>query len=190
VGFDLGQAEQGAGSIGLPAAWTIAHVAQETPAVAAAAIDFVLDGDRELRGIERQLATTEAAAATAPERHGEALALLHHRFDEIGGYAARARAATLLSGLGFPASRHGDPVARFSGGWRMRLNLAQALMCRSDLLLLDEPTNHLDLDAVLWLEDWLERYPGTLLLVTHDRAFLDAAVKDIVHLDPRKLRHY
>ncbi len=102
----------------------------------------------------------EAAAAVDPELAGETLADLHHRFDEIGGYAARARAATLLAGLGFPVARHGDPVASFSGGWRMRLNLAQALMCRSDLLLLDEPTNHLDLDAVLWLEDWLVRYPG------------------------------
>src|SRR5205823_7500953 len=108
----------------------------------------------------------------------------------IDGYSARARAGKLLSGLGFVSARHDDAVASFSGGWRMRLNLAQALMCRSDLLLLDEPTNHLDLDAVLWLEDWLERYPGTLLLVTHDRDFLDAVVNEIVHLDQRKLRHY
>ncbi len=186
----LGELHQDAGSIDLPPAWTIAHVAQETPAVSAPAIEFVLDGDRELREVERDLAATEAAAASEPERHGEALALLHHRFDEIGGYAARARAATLLSGLGFPASRHGDPVAQFSGGWRMRLNLAQALMCRSDLLLLDEPTNHLDLDAVLWLEDWLARYPGTLLLVTHDRDFLDGVVTMIAHIDQLKIKTY
>src|SRR5205823_14964568 len=105
-------------------------------------------------------------------------------------YSARARAATLRSGLGFDVARHGDSVVSFSGGWRMRLNLAQALMCRSDLLLLDEPTNHLDLDAVLWLEDWLKRYPGTLLLITHDRDFLDAVVDTIVHIDGRKLIAY
>ena len=153
------------------------------------AIEFVQDGDRELRAIERGLAAAETAAAD-PEGQGEAIALLHHRFEDIGGYSARARAATLLSGLGFPAASHGDPVATFSGGWRMRLNLAQALMCRSDLLLLDEPTNHLDLDAVLWLEDWLARYPGTLLLITHDRDFLDGVVTGIVHFDARKLRYY
>jgi ATP-binding cassette subfamily F protein 3 len=186
----MGELHQDAGSVDLPPGWTIAHVAQETPAVAMPAIEFVLDGDRELREIERALATNEAAAAVAPEREGEALAHLHHRFEEIGGYAARARAATLLSGLGFPSARHNDPVAAFSGGWRMRLNLAQALMCRSDLLLLDEPTNHLDLDAVLWLEDWLGRYPGTLLLITHDRDFLDRVVTSIVHVDALKLKSY
>src|SRR5207248_4120985 len=114
----------------------------------------------------------------------------HDRFDAIDGYSARARAAALLSGLGFAAERHDDPVASFSGGWRMRLNLARALMCRSDLLLLDEPTNHLDLDAVLWLEDWLGRYPGTLLLITHDRDFLDAVVTTIIHVDRQKLKTY
>jgi ATP-binding cassette subfamily F protein 3 len=186
----LGELHQDAGNLELPASWTIAHVAQETAAVPTPAIEFVLDGDRELREVERALAATEAAAAIDPEREGEALALLHHRFDDIGGYAARARAATLLSGLGFAPARHGDPVAGFSGGWRMRLNLAQALMCRSDLLLLDEPTNHLDLDAVLWLEDWLARYPGTLLLITHDRDFLDSVVTAIVHVDALKLKAY
>ena len=183
-----GELHQDAGEIELPAAWTIAHVAQETPAVPSPAIEFVLDGDRELRQIERDLAATEAAGE--PARDGEALALLHHRFDDIGGYAARARAATLLAGLGFAPARHTDPIAQFSGGWRMRLNLAQALMCRSDLLLLDEPTNHLDLDAVLWLEDWLARYPGTLLLVTHDRDFLDGVVTTIAHIDQQKIRTY
>src|SRR5258706_9774461 len=172
-----------AGDVQWPAAWTIAHVAQETPPVATAAIEFVLDGDRELRDIERALAAAEAAHAADPDVGGEALAELHHRFDAAGGYAARARAATLLSGLGFPDARHGDAVASFSGGWRMRLNLAQALMCRSDLLLLDEPTNHLDLDAVLWLEEWLKRYPGTLLIVSHDRDFLDGVVELVVHID-------
>jgi len=184
-----GELHADAGDVELPAAWTIAHVAQETPAVGTPALEFVLDGDRELRDVERALVTAERAAAADPE-HGAALATLHHRFEEIGGYAARSRAATLLAGLGVPASRQHEPVAQFSGGLRMRLNLAQALMCRSDLLLLDEPTNHLDLDAVLWLEDWLARFPGTLLLVTHDRDFLDGVVDTIVHFDAKKLRAY
>ena len=171
-----------AGSIDLPPRWTLAHVAQETPAVASAAIEYVLDGDRELRDVERAL----AVAGT----DGAVLAELHHRFEAIGGYGARARAATLLSGLGVSEALQSQPVDRFSGGWRMRINLAQALMCRSDLLLLDEPTNHLDLDAVLWLEDWLRRYPGTLLLITHDRDFLDAVVDTIVHVDSRTLTAY
>ncbi len=179
-----------AGNVELPAAWTIAHVAQETPDAPGPAIEFVQDGDAELRTIQRQLALAEAAHDADPEAGGQALAELHHRFEAIGGYAARARAAMLLSGLGFASARHEDPVASFSGGWRMRLNLAQALMCRSDLLLLDEPTNHLDLDAVLWLEDWLGRYPGTLLLITHDRDFLDGVVNGIVHVDQQKLKAY
>ncbi|HEV3240255.1 MAG TPA: ATP-binding cassette domain-containing protein [Casimicrobiaceae bacterium] len=181
-----GELDADAGEVSLPPSWVIAHVAQETPPVRMPALEFVLDGDAELRSVERALADAEADAGTA----GEQLAELHHRYEASGGYGARARAATLLSGLGFPESRHRDPVARFSGGWRMRLNLAQALMTRSDLLLLDEPTNHLDLDAVLWLEEWLQRYPGTLLLITHDRDFLDAVVTSIVHLDGRKLRLY
>jgi ATP-binding cassette subfamily F protein 3 len=175
-----------AGTIDLPSSWTIAHVAQETPPVATSALDYVLDGDRELRAIESAL----AAADRDPDHGGEALADLHHRFDAAGGYSARPRAATLLAGLGFAEARHQEPVSSFSGGWRMRLNLAQALMCRSDLLLLDEPTNHLDLDAVLWLEDWLGKYPGTLLLITHDRDFLDGVVGGIVHVQARKLVSY
>jgi ATP-binding cassette subfamily F protein 3 len=179
-----------AGSVEVPPSWVVAHVAQETPAVATPAIDYVLDGDRELRDIERALVEGEAAHDADPHAGGEALAELHHRFEAIGGYAARARAASLLAGLGFAAERQSEAVASFSGGWRMRLNLAQALMCRSDLLLLDEPTNHLDLDAVLWLEDWLGRYPGTLLLITHDRDFLDAVVSGIAHIDAQKLKSY
>ena len=172
-----------AGEIEVPAAWTLAHVAQETAAVEMPAIDYVQDGDAELRAIERALATPHLL-------DGSALAELHHRFEAIGGYGARARAATLLAGLGVDEARQARPVAHFSGGWRMRINLAQALMCRSDLLLLDEPTNHLDLDAVLWLEDWLRRYEGTLLLVTHDRDFLDAVVDTIVHIDGGRLVTY
>ncbi|HEY6898101.1 MAG TPA: ATP-binding cassette domain-containing protein, partial [Rhodocyclaceae bacterium] len=146
------------GDLEIPAAWTIAHVAQDTPALPDAAVDFVLDGDAELAAIQRDLAAAEAAHA------GERIAELHGRLDEVGGYSARARAAALLHGLGFKDADFERPVAEFSGGWRVRLNLARALMCRSDLLLLDEPTNHLDLDAVLWLEKWLQRFAGTLLL--------------------------
>ncbi|MEP6998426.1 MAG: ATP-binding cassette domain-containing protein [Betaproteobacteria bacterium] len=185
-----GELSQDAGDVALPPAWVIAHVAQETPAVAAPAIDYVLDGDAELRRVQRALQDAESVAETDPHAGGERLAELHHHFEVIGGYSARARAASLLAGLGFSAAQQSDPVASFSGGWRMRLNLAQALMSRSDLLLLDEPTNHLDLDAVLWLEDWLARYPGTLLLIAHDRDFLDAVVTEIAHLDDRKLRVY
>jgi ATP-binding cassette subfamily F protein 3 len=189
-----GELPADAGEIELPASWTLSHVAQETPATDAPAIEHVLDGDAELRRVERALAAAGAdhAAAHADDHvtHGAALAELHHRYESIDGYSARARAATLLDGLGIAQPQHRQPVASFSGGMRMRLDLARALMCRSDLLLLDEPTNHLDLDAVLWLEDWLARYPGTLLLVTHDRDFLDGVVDTIVHIDGRKLRTY
>jgi ATP-binding cassette subfamily F protein 3 len=136
-----GELSQDAGEVALPPAWVIAHVAQETPAVAAPAIDYVLDGDAELRRVQRALRDAEATAETDPHAGGEQLAELHHRFEAIGGYGARARAASLLAGLGLSAARQNEPVASFSGGWRMRLNLAQALMCRSDLLLLDEPAN-------------------------------------------------
>ena len=175
------------GDAAMPAGWVVAHVAQEAAPTSMPTIEYVLDGDVELRAIERDIATATAAHAADPHESGERLAELHHRFEDAGGYSARSRAGALLSGLGFATARHGDPVASFSGGWRMRLNLAQALMTRSDLLLLDEPTNHLDLDAVLWLEDWLKRYEGTLLLITHDRDFLDAVVTRIVHLDGGKL---
>src|SRR5438477_9842802 len=185
-----GELSQDKGELSMPPGWVIAHVAQETAPAEGSAIDYVLDGDRELRVIERALAIAQADEAADAHTTGELLAELHHRFEIIDGYSARARASTLLSGLGFPAERHDNAVTTFSGGWRMRLNLAQALMCRSDLLLLDEPTNHLDLDAVLWLEDWLEHYPGTLLLITHDRDFLDAVVRTIIHFDTRKLRLY
>jgi len=181
-----GELDADSGDVSLPPSWVIAHVAQETPGSATPALEFVLDGDAELRAVERALADAEAD----PHAAGEHLAELHHRYEAIDGYTVRARAAMLLSGLGFTAACHDDPVASFSGGWRMRLNLAQALMTRSDLLLLDEPTNHLDLDAVLWLEEWLQRYPGTLLLITHDRDFLDAVVTTIIHLEARKLRAY
>ena len=180
-----GKMHQDAGDIYLPEKWVIAHVAQETPQSHRSALDYAMDGDVELRTVEKELLDAETNHVA-----GEIIADLHVHYDHIGGYAAKSRAAALLSGLGFSAERQDQPVATFSGGWRMRLNLAQALMCRSDLLLLDEPTNHLDLDAVMWLEDWLESYPGTLLLITHDRDFLDNVVKIVVHLDNKKLNEY
>ena len=165
------------GAIGMPPGWVIAHVAQETAATERAAIDYVLDGDAELRGIESGLLQAQAAG------DGLAEATLHARLDTIDAWTARTRGARLLNGLGFAPADETRPVSAFSGGWRMRLNLAQALMCRSDLLLLDEPTNHLDLEAVLWLEDWLRSYPGTLLLISHDRDFLDRVTDHILHLE-------
>jgi ATP-binding cassette, subfamily F, member 3 len=173
------------GHVSLPPRWVLSHVAQETPAVERPALEFVMDGDVELREVEAAIASAEAGHAS-----GEDLAHLHAQFDEIGGYQARARAQTLLAGLGFDEPAQSRAVAQFSGGWRMRLNLARALMCRADLLLLDEPTNHLDLDAVLWLEDWLRAYPGAVVLITHDREFLDAVAGAIVHVENRKLNAY
>jgi ATP-binding cassette subfamily F protein 3 len=172
------------GDVEVPRGWSIAEVAQETPAVDTPAIDYVLDGDRELRAVEREIAAAETA------NDGERLALAHERFGHIDGYTARPRAGALLAGLGFASADHMNPVRSFSGGWRMRLNLAQALMCRSDLLLLDEPTNHLDLDTVIWLEDWLKSYAGTLVVISHDREFLDGVAQAIVAFEGTKLRLY
>jgi ATP-binding cassette subfamily F protein 3 len=185
-----------AGDLDVQPGITIAHVAQETTASVDAALDYVLDGDRELRRIEAAIAAAEhenaAEHAGVGERAqaGGRLGELHERLDAIGGYGARARAAQIMRGLGFSQPDLARPVSQFSGGWRMRLNLAQALMTRSDLLLLDEPTNHLDLDAVLWLEDWLTRYDGVLLLISHDREFLDNTVGYICHLENRALKLY
>ncbi len=172
------------GDAEFPAYWRVSYVAQETLALERSAVDSVIDGDTTLRTLEAALA--EAEAADNGERIGE----LHAALGEAGAYTARTRAEQLLMGLGFTLAQLTQPVASFSGGWRMRLNLAQALMCPSDLLLLDEPTNHLDLDAIIWLEDWLKRYAGTLLVVSHDRDFLDAVVNVIVHIDQKKLRRY
>jgi ATP-binding cassette subfamily F protein 3 len=176
------------GDCEVPPAWRIATVAQETPALEVPAIEFVLDGDAELRDVERELAVLENSAAA--DHDGHRVGELHARLAEIDGYSARARAAALLAGLGFADDEFERPVSAFSGGWRMRLNLAQALISRSDLLLLDEPTNHLDLDAVVWLEKWLTGYRGTLLLVSHDRDFLDACVTHIAHIYAQRLTFY
>jgi len=180
----LDQLHADEGSFGLPRDWVIAHLAQETPSDPRPAIEYVLDGDAELRSIQQALEQAEAA------HRGEQVAELHSRLDAVDGYSARARAARLIHGLGFRPGEEEQPVAHFSGGWRMRLNLARALMCRSDLLLLDEPTNHLDLDAVIWLEGWLRSYPGTLLLISHDRDFLDAVCSHIAHIEQERLTLY
>jgi ATP-binding cassette subfamily F protein 3 len=172
------------GDAEFPPQWRVAHVAQETPALDRPAVEYAIDGDTTLRKLEAQLAVAEAA------NDGEAIGEIYAQLADADAYTVRPRAEQLLVGLGF---RHGElenPVSSFSGGWRMRLNLAQALMCPSDLLLLDEPTNHLDLDAILWVEEWLKRYQGTLLVVSHDRDFLDGVVNIILHIDQQKLRRY
>jgi ATP-binding cassette subfamily F protein 3 len=172
------------GDVDYPARWRVAHVAQETPALDRTAIDYAIDGDTTLRRLETEL--TEAEAADDGERIGSIYADL----TDADAWTVRSRAERLLHGLGFSHDQMNQPVASFSGGWRMRLNLAQALMCPSDLLLLDEPTNHLDLDAILWVEDWLKRYAGTLVVVSHDRDFLDGVVNVVVHIDSKKLKRY
>lgn len=174
------------GEIDLPAHWRLAHVAQETPALQRSALDYAIDGDTHVRALESELAALEADPAAS----GTRIAELHTALADANAYTIKSRAEQLLNGLGFTEEQMLQPVASFSGGWRMRLNLAQALMCPSDLLLLDEPTNHLDLDAILWLEDWLRRYAGTLLIISHDRDFLDGIVNVIVHIDDKKLKRY
>ncbi|SDB38110.1 ATP-binding cassette domain-containing protein [Pseudomonas sp. NFACC13-1] len=179
-----GELHPDSGDCLLPADWRIAHMRQEVDTLERLAVDYVLDGDLRLRQVQRDLAAAESA------HDGAAQARLHAELDSADGYTADARARKLLAGLGFTNEQMDRQVGDFSGGWRMRLNLAQALMCPSDLLLLDEPTNHLDLDAIIWLEDWLKGYPGTLLLISHDRDFLDAVVDHVAHVDQRKLTLY
>ncbi|MEQ9568164.1 MAG: ATP-binding cassette domain-containing protein, partial [Pseudomonadales bacterium] len=173
-----------AGELSIPEGWVVAHMAQQFTDLQRPAIEFVLDGDREFRAAEREIVASEQGDK------GEDIAHAHMRYEQADGYTAYARAGELLNGLGFDVAVHDKPVGEFSGGWRVRLGLAQALMCPSDLLLLDEPTNHLDLETVIWLEDWLKRYQGTLLLISHDREFLDGTVKEILHIEHKKLNHY
>ncbi len=172
------------GEVDFPQRWRVAHVAQETPALDRAAIDYAIDGDTTLRRLEQELAAAEAA------NEGERIGEIYAELSDADAWTVNSRAERLLHGLGFSHDQMTQPVASFSGGWRMRLNLAQALMCPSDLLLLDEPTNHLDLDAIIWVEEWLKKYQGTLVIVSHDRDFLDGVVNVIVHIDNKKLKRY
>ncbi|MBN6064350.1 ABC transporter ATP-binding protein [Aggregatibacter actinomycetemcomitans] len=172
------------GEVSFPPNWALAWVNQETPALDCRAIDYVIQGDREYSRLQQVLQQANAA------NDGNAIAALHNQLDAIDAWTIEARAGELLHGLGFTQAELEQPVKAFSGGWRMRLNLAQALICRSDLLLLDEPTNHLDLDAVIWLERWLKQYPGTLILISHDRDFLDPIVGKILHIEQQKLNEY
>jgi ATP-binding cassette subfamily F protein 3 len=173
----LGELEPDDGELALDPKAVIAHVAQESPHGSGSAVDYVMDGDQELRSVQAEIAEGEAAA-DQPDLH-----LLYERMEAIDGFTAESRASRLLHGLGFAAEEYTKPVREFSGGWRMRLNLARALMCRSDILLLDEPTNHLDLPAILWLERWLIAYEGILLVVSHDRDFLDQICTRIAHIE-------
>jgi ATP-binding cassette, subfamily F, member 3 len=172
------------GDAEFPPQWRVAHVAQETPALDRPAVEYAIDGDTTLRSLEQKLSQAEK------DNDGHLIGEIYAALTDADAYTARPRAEQLLVGLGFKHEELEMPVSSFSGGWRMRLNLAQALMCPSDLLLLDEPTNHLDLDAILWVEDWLKRYAGTLLVVSHDRDFLDGVVNVILHIDQKKLRRY
>ena len=180
----MGEVEPDRGDIDLPGKARIASVAQETPHLPDPALDFVLSGDAAVH------AAVQAEANAFAAEDWEAVAEAHQRLEELNGYDASARAGRLLHGLGFPAETHEKPVADFSGGWRVRLNVGRALMTPSDLLLLDEPTNHLDLDAVVWLEEWLKRYAGTLLVISHDREFLDNVTTHILHLHDGKAKLY
>ncbi|AHG75965.1 ABC transporter ATP-binding protein [Mannheimia varigena USDA-ARS-USMARC-1296] len=172
------------GEVSLPKNWAISWVNQETPALEISALDYVIQGDREYTKLMAELDEANA------KDDGNRIATIHAHLDTIDAWTIQARASTLLNGLGFSTEQLQLPLKSFSGGWRMRLNLAQALICRSDLLLLDEPTNHLDLDAVIWLERWLTNYRGTLLLISHDRDFLDPIIDRVIHIEHQKLNEY
>ncbi len=179
-----GELQPEGGDVSLPKNWAISWVNQETPALEISALDYVIQGDREYTGLMSQLEKANQ------ENNGNQIAMIHTQLDTIDAWTIQARAAMLLNGLGFANEQLALPVKSFSGGWRMRLNLAQALICRSDLLLLDEPTNHLDLDAVIWLEKWLTNYRGTLLLISHDRDFLDPIIDRVIHIENQQLNDY
>src|ERR1700723_857223 len=180
----LGELTPDRGDIDLPAAIKIAHVEQEIAASPRPALEFVLDGDAELRRVQ--------LAIDAAQRRDAAIALaeLYSSLEAIDGYRAKARAAAIMHGLGFKAADQERTVAEFSGGWRVRLAMARALCSRADLLLLDEPTNPLDLDAIVWLEEWLTAYSGTLLMISHDREFLDSIIDRVLHIETRAIRAY
>ena len=184
--FLRGELEADDGELGIGPGYVIAHVAQESPSTSKPAIEYVMDGDDELRKTQAAIAAAESRA----DRRDENLHALYEKMEAIDGFTAEARAAKLIHGLGFPAADIRKPVREFSGGWRMRLNLARALMCRSDILLLDEPTNHLDLPAILWLERWLKRYEGILLVISHDRDFLDEVCTRIAHIEHRQMHFF
>ena len=169
------------GEVAMPPRWRIGEVAQEMPETTEGATDFVLQGDTRLMEAQAQLAQAEH------DDDGHAMGDAHHAISDAGGFDARPRAQAMLLGLGFKSAELDAPVNSFSGGWRMRLQLARALMCPADLMLLDEPTNHLDLDALVWLEAWLARYEGTMIVISHDREFLDAITRVTLHLDETKL---
>ncbi|RUO75992.1 ATP-binding cassette domain-containing protein [Idiomarina seosinensis] len=179
-----GQLQADTGNLQVPSKWRIASVAQDTPALDQTALDYVIDGDQPFRQLQRKLSEAEKNG------DGHLIAELHDQLGAIGAYDIEPRASSMLAGLGFTQTQLKNPVKSFSGGWRMRLNLAQALMARADLLLLDEPTNHLDVDAIFWLEDYLKRFPGTLILISHDRDFLDEVCTDIVHIEHQRLNSY
>ena len=188
----LGELQLDGGDMNKPASWRMAHMAQEVSSSNRTALEYVLDGDAELRAVQAAIALAEVQHDhnSSDAKNNDKLAHLYADLETLNGYDADYRAEQLLHGLGFTQSQCHVSVNSFSGGWRIRLNLAQALIARSDLLLLDEPTNHLDLDATLWLEDWLKVYPGTLLIISHDRDFLDNVVDEIVHIDNAKLDSY
>jgi len=179
-----GTLHEDGGEFSIPAAWKMGQVAQEMPETEQSATDFVVDGDTELLAAQAEVAAAEASD------DGMRMAHAYMALHDAGAHDAPARAEALIQGLGFSAAQLSQPVNSFSGGWRMRLQLARALMCPSDLLLLDEPTNHLDLDALVWLEAWLKRYQGTLVMISHDREFLDAVTQVTVHVDNAKLVRY
>lgn len=179
----LGTHHTDVGTVQMPPAWQIAHMAQEVHATEQTALDYVLSGDAEWYTLNAKLAKQDTLGQ-------DDIAPIYQRFDEIDGYRTPSKAAQILSGLGFGEDEHHQAVATFSGGWRMRLNLARTLMCRADVLLLDEPTNHLDLDAILWLEEWLAKFDGLVLLISHDQAFLDAICTGILHIEQGKITLY
>jgi ATP-binding cassette subfamily F protein 3 len=181
-----GELQPDAGDVSIPSQWRMAYVAQHDHAIAHSAVDQVLAGDESLRAIEERLALLHQDSSV----DGLELAAVHQAYEEAGGYTARSRAEALLLGLGFRIDQIERPVDEFSGGWRMRIALARALMNPSDLLLLDEPTNHLDLDAIVWLEQWLKRYEGTLIVISHDREFLDSVCKTMLSIEDKSLVRY